>query len=187
MAEKSLDRRAKMTRRILKHSLIELMREKPIHEISIKKICETADINRSTFYHHYNSQYELFDDIFNDLGSDIYKIAVKNIEKDDWLKIILTETFEYLEFHRKTVLVVLSENSHFSMGEKLTNFLERFFAFKATSVADSYCAQFISAGTISIVWRWLNNETRISAKDLAETIVSLIYTGIENNSVFTMK
>ena len=68
MPVKSLDRRARMTREILKQSLIELMKNKPIHDISIKKICETADINRSTFYHHYDSQFDLFNDILNDIG-----------------------------------------------------------------------------------------------------------------------
>ena len=38
------DRRVKMTKKILKEALIEIMHTKPIHEISIKKICETAFI-----------------------------------------------------------------------------------------------------------------------------------------------
>ena len=62
------DRRIKMTKRILKDALIDLMRTKHINEISIKKICETADVNRSTFYHHYQSPEELYDDIINDIS-----------------------------------------------------------------------------------------------------------------------
>ncbi len=187
MAVKSLDRRAKMTRKILKQSLIELMKDKPIHDISIKKICETADINRSTFYHHYDSQYELFEDIFNDIGTDIYAIVEKNIQDSDWLKIILTETLEYMEENRDTLLVLLSENSGISVGEKLTLYLERFFTFNSPSEIASYCAQFISSGMIAIIWKWLSKEDHIPAKDFAETISSLIYNGIGDNAVFTMK
>ncbi len=187
MMVKSLDRRAKLTRKILKQSLIELMKDKPLHEISIKKICETADINRSTFYHHYNSQYELFDDIFNDIGTDIYAIVEKNIQNTNWLQDVLSETFEYLENDRDTVLIILSQNSGLGIGEKLSHFLERFFAFNSASAASSYCALFISSGITSIVWKWLNKAERLPAKQLAQTITALVYQGIGDDSVFTMK
>ncbi len=187
MVVKSLDRRAKMTRKILKQSLIELMKDKPIHEISIKRLCEIADINRSTFYHHYESPYELYEDIFNDLGTDIYKIVEKNIQNTHWLKDILSEALAYLEQNRDTILVILSRNSGLAIGEELSRYLERFFAFNSPSEISAYCAEFISAGMTSIVWKWLNNENRIPPNELAETISSLIYNGIGNNPVFTMK
>ncbi|WP_286946022.1 TetR/AcrR family transcriptional regulator [Acetobacterium sp. UBA5834] len=38
---------------------MELMETRPISKISVKMICETADINRSTFYAHYADQYAL--------------------------------------------------------------------------------------------------------------------------------
>ncbi len=187
MTEKSLDRRAKMTRAILKQSLIELMKDKQLHEISIKSICEAADINRSTFYHHYNSQYELFDDIFNDTVTDIYAIVEKNIQNTDWLKDVLSESFEYLENDRDTVLVILGQNSCIGMGGKLSKFLERFFALNSDSASSSYLALFLGSGIISIVWEWLNKEERIPAKQLAETVTNLVYQGIGDNPVFTMK
>ncbi|WP_338121478.1 hypothetical protein [Halalkalibacterium halodurans] len=47
-----LDRRKKYTRMVLKESLMKLMQEKPLSNITIKEICDLADINRSTFYSH---------------------------------------------------------------------------------------------------------------------------------------
>ncbi len=187
MAEKSLDRRARMTRKILKQSLIELMKEKPIHEISIKKICETADINRSTFYHHYGSQYELFDDIFNDVSSDVYTLVQKHFGKENYIELILEDTFVYLEKHRATTIILLSENGGLSIGEKVSVLLDDFFNFNITTGTSSYCAQFISAGTISIVWKWINDENRIPAHELAKTISTLIYTGVRDSLILSVK
>ena len=47
-AEKE-DRRVRLTKQAIRESLIELMQEYPIAKISVKMICDTADINRSTF------------------------------------------------------------------------------------------------------------------------------------------
>ncbi|WP_306663957.1 TetR/AcrR family transcriptional regulator [Robertmurraya korlensis] len=54
-----LDRRKRYTKMVLKESLMNLLKQKPISSITIKEVCELADINRSTFYAHYSDQYEL--------------------------------------------------------------------------------------------------------------------------------
>ena len=54
----STDRRVKYTKMVLKNSLIKLMQEKPISRITIKAICEDADVNRSTYYSHYQDQFD---------------------------------------------------------------------------------------------------------------------------------
>ena len=186
MPVKSLDRRARMTREILKQSLIELMKTKPIHEISIKKICETADINRSTFYHHYDSQFELFDDILNDIGYQIIQIVKKHHKSDDWMKQILLEAFCYIETNRDTILVILSENSGFSVGERLTGYVETFVntSLEASSEIAKYSVQFAVAGMTSVVWQWLNTEKRLSPEELANMVSALLMPSIGRFSLF---
>ncbi|MBQ7117468.1 MAG: TetR/AcrR family transcriptional regulator, partial [Clostridia bacterium] len=74
MSETKESRRVKMTKMLLKDSLIDLMKDKSIHSISIKDVCDGADINRSTFYRHYNTQYELYDDIIQDIMNDMLEV-----------------------------------------------------------------------------------------------------------------
>ena len=62
MATKN-NRRTLVTKRILRESLIELMKEKPISKISIKEICDLSEMSRSTFYLHYQDQFELLADV----------------------------------------------------------------------------------------------------------------------------
>ena len=47
-------RRTQMTRRLIRTALIELMGEKTFERITIKELCERADVNRTTFYLHYS-------------------------------------------------------------------------------------------------------------------------------------
>lgn len=49
------DQRIRLTKRLLKENLIELLAEKNIGRISVTELCSRSDINRSTFYQHYNT------------------------------------------------------------------------------------------------------------------------------------
>ncbi|MFA6844327.1 MAG: TetR/AcrR family transcriptional regulator C-terminal domain-containing protein [Sphaerochaetaceae bacterium] len=62
-----MDRRARYTRMVLKQSLLSLMKERPITKISVKELCEKADVNRTTFYAHYTDINELLQQIESEL------------------------------------------------------------------------------------------------------------------------
>ena len=57
------DVRARYTRKIIKESFYTLLREKPVEKITVRELCEKAEINRSTFYKHYLDCYDLLDKI----------------------------------------------------------------------------------------------------------------------------
>ena len=51
------DARVKYTKMVLKKALLELMQHKPVNKITVKEICERAELNRATFYAHYSVSY----------------------------------------------------------------------------------------------------------------------------------
>lgn len=177
-------RRVKMTKSLLKQSLIELMHEKSIHEISIKDICGGADVNRSTFYRHYNTQFELYDEILEDITKDIGEIYLKCAGEDYTAQIFLTEILKYIEANRDTFLVILSGNSNISMGETFNRFTNRFIDTENASELSVYIIQFIAAGMTSFIWTWLNKENRRSAEDVSLVISSVMTHGIKRSVNF---
>ena len=58
MQDKKKDRRVKYTKKALKNSLIDSLKEKTIEKITVKELCEKADVNRGTFYSHYSDQFD---------------------------------------------------------------------------------------------------------------------------------
>ncbi len=177
-------RRVKMTKMLLKQSLIELMHEKSIHEISIKDICTGADVNRSTFYRHYNTQYELYDEILEDITRDIGEIYFSCSGEDYTAQNFLANILKYIETHRDTFLVILGGNSNVSMGETFNRFTSRFIDSENTSELSVYIIQFIAAGMTSFIWTWLNKENRRSAEDVALIISSVMTHGIRRSVNF---
>ncbi|MBQ3999961.1 MAG: helix-turn-helix transcriptional regulator, partial [Oscillospiraceae bacterium] len=47
------NQRVRLTKRMLKDALISLMQDRPFDRITVKRLCEEAGINRTTFYLHY--------------------------------------------------------------------------------------------------------------------------------------
>ena len=117
MAENAEGRRVKMTKALLKSSLIELMKTKSIHTISIKEICSGADINRSTFYRHYNTQYDLYDEIVHELLASLIEAYTKSRANGEDLKESIAAVLEVSEKEREVCLVILSDKGNVTMGE----------------------------------------------------------------------
>lgn len=187
MENKSLktdSRRVRMTKMLLKKSLIELMHEKSIHEINIKDICLGADINRSTFYRHYNTQFELYDEVLEDITNDISEIYVSCMGEVNSTNKFLVEVLKYIESNRDTFLVILSGKSNVSMGETFNRFTSRFISYENSSELKVYIIQFIAAGMTSFIWTWLNKENRRPAEDVALIINSIITHGIKRSINF---
>jgi AcrR family transcriptional regulator len=59
MAKKPMDRRIARTRGMLQHALNSLILKKGYEAITIKDICDAANVGRSTFYAHYTSKDDL--------------------------------------------------------------------------------------------------------------------------------
>ena len=78
--EKQESRRTQMTRRLIRSALVELMEEKTLERITIKELCERADVNRTTFYLHYSDQRS----VLNDIKETVCKKTVAMITESDF-------------------------------------------------------------------------------------------------------
>ncbi len=75
-----MDKRIEKTRRAIKEAFMELRKIKPLEKISIKELCEMANINKSTFYSHYENIYELSNTIEYETVLSIISCIPKDLE-----------------------------------------------------------------------------------------------------------
>ncbi|CDQ37905.1 TetR/AcrR family transcriptional regulator [Virgibacillus salexigens] len=66
-----VDRRVHKSKNALKTALIQLMKEKDMQQITITDIVNKADLNRGTFYKHYDIQEALFEELMEDVITDL--------------------------------------------------------------------------------------------------------------------
>ena len=119
--EKKEDRRVKITKRMLKDALIELLKKKDIYHVSIRELCDSADVNRTTFYKYYGSQFDLLADMENDLLELISKAIEKNEANPEK---IVAAACRYLEDNLEFARLIINNNVD-------PNFANRLFAMEA--------------------------------------------------------
>ena len=64
------DARVRYTRRVIKESLLRLLEDRPVNRITVKEVCESAQINRATFYAHFTDCFDVLNQMENDLLAD---------------------------------------------------------------------------------------------------------------------
>ena len=181
MMEKKVDRRVKYTKMVLKESLINLLEKKDISQITIKEICEDADINRATFYAHYSDQYDLLRKIENELLDNInaHLAEFDHINNDMNAVLIAEKIFEYLEENAKLCKLLLSERGDFSFQKKLMMLVynkimtEITVNNQITKEDAEYVYSFTISGSVGIVQKWLDDDMRKSPRFMAEMVIKL--------------
>ena len=65
MTEEQGDRRVRRTKAMLRAALTELLKTKPVNEISVTELTRLADVNRGTFYGHYKDIFDMVEQLEN--------------------------------------------------------------------------------------------------------------------------
>ncbi|WP_228044468.1 TetR/AcrR family transcriptional regulator [Streptomyces ferrugineus] len=70
------DRRVRRTRAALQSAVIDLVEERDVSQISVADVVDRADVNRSTFYAHYQDVNELVEDACTSMIDDMIGFVV---------------------------------------------------------------------------------------------------------------
>ncbi len=182
-----MDRRKKYTRMMLKNSLIKLLKEKPISSLTVKEICELADINRSTFYSHYTDQFDLLSHIEDDVLNDMQEtLGVYNFNKEEEALQMTVKMLEYIVENQEVCQTLLSENVNADFQNKVMNFAQQFILSgledmeKHDQQVSEYMTVFVVSGTIHIIKKWLRNGMDQSPQQLATIINRMTNKGLFN-------
>lgn len=175
--EKKEDRRVAMTKRMLKDALTEMLREMDIYHVSIRELCHRADVNRTTFYKYYGSQFDLLADMENDLLGFLSKTISEHAERPDR---IIETACEYMESHLEFGRLIVNNNIDplfpqkvFSLAAIREIAMQKFSSQYDATMTD-YLYNYITYGAFRIVCIWINKEQRESPKEIARLLLRFI-------------
>ncbi len=173
------DPRVRYTRTIIKKAFYELLKEKPVNKITVREICERAEINRSTFYKHYLDCYDLLDALKEDALAQFDKLMT-SLEGNGAMPALLAvlralkdnaESFSLFapgsgsgEFTRQ---VIQRCYRYFDMHLTVSAGRDRDEAQKEMSYA------FLTGGISSVIERWTQNGCKESPVQVAAAIMEL--------------
>lgn len=166
------NRRVVMTKRIIKDVFIEMLEKKSIQKIYVRELCVKADINRSTFYKYYESQYDLLAEIENDLLIEIEE-KCKDTDNIKGLNNIL----QYISGNKKTYKVIFNANIDPMFPKKLLNLpiITEIMNNKLVNKNENkYKKIYILEGGYHVILKWLNNDCRESPEEITRLVMKYI-------------
>ena len=157
------------------------MHKKDISQITIKEICEDADINRATFYAHYNDQYDLLRKIENELLENInsylsvYRESDANLNPID----IVEKIFDYIKENAGLCKLLLNERGDLIFQKSVMVFVYDIVISNLTNKGviakedAEYIYSFTITGCVGVIQKWLNDDMKKSTRFMAEMIIKL--------------
>jgi len=171
------DQRVRLTKKLLKEALVEILKTKPIQKVSIKEICEKANINRTTFYKHYSDEYTLLSEVRDEYVASIVESFYKPGEEKT-----LVNYLSMLKSSGATGKAILSNANSMSTPKQMFNkkLLESVgdpLLFKTQNMsAEEYelIATFIAFGAFAIIGNWANNNYSSTPEQVAKLVRDLV-------------
>ena len=177
-----LNRSVRNTKRKLRASLMKMVLRKPLRSITVKELTNDADVNRSTFYFHYQDVKamvkEMEGEFFNDFAAALDAIDQKY---HDSLLILA----KCLENHMDLCKIVLGSNGDLEFLEEMKDIIEekisRIWKSAVPEMSDEVLQildAFLIGGVVSTLQRWVREEPRASAEALSAVLNRLIFDGL---------
>jgi hypothetical protein len=177
-------RKTQYTKMVLRDSLMELLQKKPISKITIKELCEEADINRTTFYTHFLNQYDLLKKIEDEtlvLANEIINDLQNKSDRSEILPFI-EGTLETIA-QNKYIGVLMSERGDISFQNRLCSTMyshpgmQKFIYTDGNKNNDEWYKTYVIFGMVGVIRHWLKNNMNISYNELAEILFNIIFHG----------
>lgn len=178
-----MNQRIMLTKKLLKDSLTNMLQTQNIYQISIRELCQNAEINRSTFYKYYGSQFDLLAEMEQDLLLSIEEVLTS---ENDYSKNAIERILIYLENDIEFIRLLINSNVDPEFPQKLFSLppiqrmLNELMA-KIPEEESDYYYRFLLFGAYEIVRTWVNKENREKPEWLAALLFRMIMTPKEKN------
>ncbi|MBQ9265992.1 MAG: TetR/AcrR family transcriptional regulator C-terminal domain-containing protein [Bacilli bacterium] len=188
---KKEDYRIKITKLMIRKSYAELLKEKGDKKITVKDLCEKADINRGTFYSHYKDVDDLQNQLVNQFTSLLEEtfveflstVDIENLTTKDFIKGLLKSIYTNKDLCE---ILIYSGNNQSLIKEILDmakNLVNNFYTklFKDKSIEEiNFWYNFVAGGAMFVIFEWINTGFKKSidefSNELNEIILSTINT-----------
>ena len=181
-------------------ALISLLEEKSFEYITVSEICKMAEVNRSTFYLHYENTVDLLNETASFLLDDFmsyFNVDAKNITNKfkesalNELNFISNEYLHpflsYIKENKIVFLTVLLHSVSFGFNEIFQRLYDNIFnpileRYNYPATDRKYAMMFYLNGITAIVTEWLKDGCEKTIQEVSQIIYGCIF-GRENNSI----
>lgn len=193
--KEKVDMRIIKTKRSILNSFIQIAKVKNINLISINEIVKKAEINRGTFYLHYENKDDFIETISKEKFEE-FVLWIKRAQKINSIKSerfnenkprdTFFEMFNFVKKNRDFFQIMLGENGSVKFREDMKNTIKnRVYKdlmeevlFEGTCLVDKeFLFEFTSSSCMGMIIWWLKKECIDSPKYIAEELTKISVLG----------
>lgn len=176
------NRSVRNTKRRLYESLMKLVGGKPLSQVTVKELTDDADVNRSTFYFHYQDVNSMVLEMENRFLDD-FSVALTALEQKshDFITILV----KCLENHMELSQLLLGKNGDIAFVEKMKAMVaqkcSKIWKDAVPELSDMEATamdSFLIGGVMSTLQSWVLSENRVSAEEISGVLNRLVFDGI---------
>ncbi|CAH0345994.1 TetR/AcrR family transcriptional regulator [Bacillus sp. CECT 9360] len=181
----NIDRRIFKSKQALKGAIISLMQKKDFKKISITDIVHLADLNRGTFYKHYQYKEELLEEIIDDVITDLIAAYREPYNGSDIFEVSkLTSStikvFEHVEKHSNFYTLIVQSNTLSGFQNKISNVLKELTLqdliddLPNPEINRELHASYHAYAILGMIIEWINNGFSYRPSYMAEQLLVII-------------
>lgn len=152
-------------------AFLSLLYNKEYDDISISEICQRAEINRSTFYTHYEDINDLIIKIESKFSNSISLIFDNGLKYDNET---FEEMFEFIKknkyFYNSFLHIPYTSLAEAKARDKILNNIKDTYPESINNINLYYRAHFFGAGIKEICKLWLDRDCKESPKQMANLL-----------------
>jgi AcrR family transcriptional regulator len=186
LENKKMDRRVRKTRMQLRAGLTQLMREKPIKDITVRELAQLVDINRCTFYLHYRDIYDMVEQVEREVFAEFESLVDAHPAQELQEKPIslLRDLFEFFAANADLSAAFLGGNGDMAFFNKLIAMIR-------DRVVESWVQQnrkdpeqfdyyfsFLASGFMGVIREWFARDMRETPAQMAAMTEQLALYGM---------
>lgn len=171
----------------IQKSMLDLLEQKPLKDITVRELCETAQINKATFYRHYQDIYELVRRMEKNIHSGLMQLLDKRRERllteligEEELSAIISYVGGHAAFYRE----YLKTGYDTFLDERFQYLWESFFVprFQLVGVTSErrmqYYYRFWQSGMVTTILYWLETGQQELPQELAAILWNMSFRGL---------
>ena len=176
---------ASSTKHSLADALKQMMEVKPIAKITVKDLVEICNVNRQTFYYHFDDVYDLLEWVFEE---DANHVLPEEVVYEHWQQDVLI-FFKYLSDNASFTLNVYHSDSRLYMLKYLKTSLQGCIRSFAIIVSDGknidrtdfeFVVEFYANGVVGLISQWLDLGMQLPKEITQDRFLKLLDNSVEN-------
>jgi AcrR family transcriptional regulator len=182
------DRRVTRTKKAIQKAYLDLLQNKGTDKITISDIAREADIDRKTFYLHYDSTEDIIKEYAEEKTRELLlRLTVKSFfslsfDRKIFAREVNSMLAEHLEFCR---MIARNDSLGFFWNEVqnvAVDILSEIYARHSRLPESDLRIQvsFFVAGAMYVYQRWLRDEIPCSMEELGDKVSQIAFTGVQS-------